>query len=353
VRIAPFTYESLPTRVLFGHGTVAQVPEELDRLGWKRAMVLVTPQRREEGERMVASLGGRAAGVFAEARLHVPIEVVARARAEAVRLSADCTVSLGGGSTVGLGKALALDPGLPQLAVATTYAGSEMTPIWGLTEAGIKQTGRDRRVLPAVVVYDPLLTLGLGARVTAASALNAVAHCVEALYSADANPMISLCAEEAIAALVAGARRAVRAPDDVEARSLALYGAYLAGTALGTVGMALHHKLCHVLGGTFDLPHAETHAIVLPHVVRFNQSGAPEAIARVARALAAADAARALFELLGELGLPWRLDELGLREADLARAADQVTQKAYPNPRPVARDDALAILGDALVGRLR
>ena len=353
MRIAPFTFESLPSRVVFGAGALARVPLELERLGWRRVMVLVTQRGRADGEELAAALGDRAAGVFAEARLHVPVEVVARARQEAARLAADATVSLGGGSTVGLGKALALDPGLPQLAIATTYSGSEMTPVWGVTEAGVKQVGRDPRVLPSVVVYDPLLTRGLPARVTAASAMNAIAHCVEALYSVDANPLTSLGAEEAIRALAAGARAAVGAPDDVDARSLALYGAYLAGTALAACGMALHHKLCHVLGGSFDLPHAETHAIVLPHVVRFNQPGAPEAIARVARALGAGDAAAALFDLLAELGLPRRLDAIGLRADDLPRAADLVAQKSYPNPRPVTRDDALALLGDALVGRLR
>jgi len=353
VKIAPFTFESLPSRVVFGAGALARVPDELDRLGWKRALVLVTPQRRGQGEELAAALGSRAAGLFAEARPHVPVDMVMRARAAAAAAGADCTVSIGGGSTVGLGKALSLDPGLPQLAIATTYAGSEMTPLWGITEGGVKQTGRDVRVQPRAVVYDPLLTLGLPGRVTAASAMNAIAHCVEALYSIDANPMTSLSAEEGIRALAAGARAAVAAPDDIDARTLALYGAYLSGSALGAVGMALHHKLCHVLGGAFDLPHAETHAIVLPHVVRFNQSGAPEAIARAARALGAGDAAAALFDLLAELGLPRRLDEIGLRAEDLPRAADLVTQRSYPNPRAVTREDALELLGDALVGRLR
>jgi maleylacetate reductase len=351
--VAPFTFETLPSRVVFGPGTLARVPDELDRFGWRRALVLVTARGRDDGERLVRALGGRAVGLFAEARTHVPVEVASRARELAARLEADCTVALGGGSTVGLGKALSLDPGLPQLAVATTYAGSEMTSIWGITDGGIKHTGRDPRVLPRVVVYDPLLTLGLPARVTAASALNGIAHCVEALYSADANPMTSLGAEEGIRALVAGARRAVLAPDDIEARSLTLCGAYLAGCALGAVGMALHHKLCHVLGGTFDLPHAETHAAVLPHVVRFNQPAAPEAMARAARALSAPDAASALFALTAELGLPQRLTDLGLRPGDLPRAADLVTEKVYPNPRPITRQHILDLLTDALNGELR
>jgi maleylacetate reductase len=349
--IDPFTFETHPQRVVFGPGTLARVPDELDRMGWKRALVLCTPGRREEGERMLRALDGRGVGVFAEARVHVPVEIAERARAEAGRLGADATVALGGGSTVGLGKALALAPGIPQLAVATTYSGSEMTPVWGMTEAGQKRTGRDRRVLPRVVVYDVLLTLGLPPRVTGASALNGVAHCIEALYSVDANPITGLCAEEGIRALIAGARGARRAPGDLEARSLALYGGYLGGAALGAVGMALHHKLCHVLGGAFDLPHAETHAAVLPHVVRFNEAAAPQAIARAARAIGASDAAAALFDLLDELGLPARLDALGLRAEDLPVAADLATQQTYPNPRPVGREDVVRILGDALVGR--
>jgi maleylacetate reductase len=252
---------------------------------------------------------------------------------------------------VGLGKALA-QGGLPQLAVATTYSGSEMTPIWGVTENGEKRTGREPRVLPRVVIYDPLLTLGLPARVTAASALNAVAHCVEALYAADANPLTSLAAQEGIRSLVAGAREAVRAPGDVEARSRALYGAHLAGTALGAVGMALHHKICHVLGGSFDLPHAETHAAVLPHVVRWNEPGAPDAIALVARALDATDAAAALFDLLGQLRLPSRLGELGFSLDDVERAAELVMKQTYANPRAVTKEAVTGILRDATEGKL-
>src|SRR5690606_33529878 len=212
-----------------------------------------------------------AVGIFAKAAMHVPIEVAREAREEARRLHADCYVAIGGGSTIGLGKAIALETSLPVVAIPTTYAGSEMTTILGITEAGQKKTLLDRRVLPRVVIYDPKLTLGLPARIGGPSGMNAIAHAVEALYAENANPVVSLMAEEGIRALARSLPVVVKTPSDIEARSGALYGAWLCGVALGAVGMALHHKLCHVLGGSFNLPHAETHTIVLAHAAAYNR----------------------------------------------------------------------------------
>jgi maleylacetate reductase len=258
---------------------------------------------------------------------------------------------VGGGSTIGLAKAVALTTGLPIMAVPTTYAGSEMTPIYGLTDRDGKTTGRDAKVQPRVVVYDPLLTLDLPARVSAVSGMNAIAHAVEGLYAKDGNPVIDLMAEEGIRTLAAALRKVVVSPHDAAARSDALYGAWLCGTVLGSVGMALHHKLCHVLGGTWNLPHAETHAIVLPHVVAFNAVAAPEAIARVGRALGRGPAALALFDLLAELRVPNALQAIGMPESGLDRAAALATANPYWNPRAVDASALRPLLDDAWAGR--
>jgi maleylacetate reductase len=346
-----FVYQALPSRVIFGAGALDALPDEVARLG-ARALVLCTPEQRSVAEDAARRLGGRAVGVYDRAVMHVPIETARAAREEASRLGADCCVAVGGGSTVGLGKAIALEFGLPIIAVPTTYAGSEMTPIWGLTEAGQKRTGRDPRVLPRTVVYDPMLTLTLPPGLSATSGMNAIAHCVEALYASDRNPITSLMAEEGIRALGRSLPRIIDEPKDVEARSEALYGAWLGGAVLGSVGMALHHKLCHTLGGSFNLPHAETHTIVLPHAARYNESRTPEAMARAARALGRpGDAPGALWDLARSLGTPMALEAIGMQRADLDRATDSATKSPYPNPRPVERDGVRALLDDAFAGR--
>jgi alcohol dehydrogenase class IV len=345
-----FTYVSLPSRVVFGAGTVARLPAEVERLGAKRALVLSTPGRSADVRRIAASLGASYAGLYDQAVMHVPMEVAQEARRAAQELGADCCVAVGGGSTIGLGKAVALTSGMPVLAVPTTYSGSEMTTVLGITEGGLKKTQRDARVLPKTVIYDPELTLGLPAATSAASGMNAIAHCVEATYAADANPVISLMAEEGIRALAAALPVLAREPRNLEARGDALYGAWLAGAALGAVGMALHHKLCHTLGGTWNLPHAETHAIVLPHAARYNRDAAPEAMARIARALGARDAPTGLYDLELKLGLKMKLADLGVQEADLERAASIATESPYPNPAPLSYQGILALLKNAHAG---
>ena len=246
-----FTYVAQPSRVIFGAGSLSLLGREMDLLGAKRALVLCTPEQVDAARRVAALLGERAAGIFAKAVMHVPIESAREARDEAMRLGADCAVAIGGGSTTGLGKAIALDSGLPILAIPTTYAGSEMTPIYGLTEGGVKKTGRDPRVLPKTVIYDPELTLGLPLAMTVTSAMNAIAHAAEGLYAHDANPITSLMAEEGIRACAAALPRLAANPRDLAARGNALSGAWLCGSVLGAVAMGLHHKLCHTLGGSF------------------------------------------------------------------------------------------------------
>jgi maleylacetate reductase len=345
-----FVYQASAARVIFGAGTLARLPDEVAQLGATRALVLCTPEQRASGERVAALLGERAAGVFDRAAMHVPVEAAREARAEAQRLGADCAVAIGGGSTTGLGKAIALESGLPIVAVPTTYAGSEMTPIYGLTEGGLKKTGRDERVRPRTVIYDPELTLSLPLAMTVTSGFNAIAHAAEGLYAPDVNPVIALMAEEGIRASAASLPPLQTDPRDLGARSDALYGAWLCGTVLGAITMGLHHKLCHTLGGSFNLPHAEVHTVVLPHALAYNASAVPEALARVARALGVGDAARGLHELARRLGAPTSLAALGMPADGLDRAADLAVQNQYANPRPLERVALRALLQRAFDG---
>ncbi|MDI3406236.1 maleylacetate reductase [Streptomyces cavernicola] len=349
--MSSFVYDALPMRVVFGSGSLARVADEVERLGLQRVLVLCTPQQRELADQVAELLGNRAAGVFDQARMHVPVETVEAAGTVAVDLEADGWVAAGGGSTIGLGKALALRTGLPVVAVPTTYAGSEMTPIWGLTQDGRKKTGRDRSVLPHTVIYDPDLTLSLPPSVSATSGLNALAHAVEALYAPDVSPVVSAMAEQGVRDLAAALPLIAADPGDSAARAACLQGAWLCGACLGSTTMGLHHKLCHVLGGMLDLPHAETHAVVLPHVAAYNLPAAPSAAAALNRALATDDAAAALAYLGSRLDVPPGLRDLGVAASDLPRIAAEVLAHPYANPRPVTGPDLETLLHTAWKGR--
>lgn len=331
----PFTYTALPSRVIFGTGTRARVPDEVRALGCSRALVLTTPQQEDVGAGLAAELGDLAVGTFAGATMHTPVDVTERAMEVVRERDADCLIAIGGGSTIGLGKAIALRTDLPQIVIPTTYAGSEATPILGQTENGIKTTQRGAAILPEVIVYDVDLTMTLPAALTVTSGLNAIAHAVEGLYSQEANPLISLLAEDGIRAIVSALPRIAASPDDADARSDALYGAWACGTTLGVVGMALHHKLCHTLGGTFDLPHAETHSVVLPHAMAYNARAAAPAMQRVARAIRAEDAPRGMWTLAQGLGAPMSLGELGMPRDGIDRAVELVLASPYWNPEPL------------------
>jgi len=340
--------DDMDPRVVFGVGSVTRLAAELDARGFDRPLVVTTPGRVAALAPVLASIGTRSAGVCDRAALHVPIDRVRAAVADVDRLAPDSLLAVGGGSAIGLAKAIALERRLPIVAVPTTYAGSEMTSIWGLTDGDAKRTGRDPSVKPRLVVYDPNLTLSLPPNVSAASGMNAMAHAVEALYAAGASAQAVDAADQALRSLARALPAIAAHPGDLEARTLALEGARAAGLALDQAAMGLHHKMCHVLGGSFGLPHAETHAVVLPHVVAFNAPAAPVAMARVAAALGADDAAAALADLGRALGLPTSLAALGFRDTDVDRAAELVTASAYANPRPATRDDVRALLRRAL-----
>jgi alcohol dehydrogenase class IV len=346
--MAQFEFEARIPRVVFGIGSVQTLPREIDRLGARRALVLSTPNHADAADRIGQPLGNRLAGLYSKAMMHVPIESAREARAEARRLGADCVVAIGGGSTTGLGKAIALEPSidspLPIVCIPTTYAGSEMTPIYGITDAGVKKTGRDPRVLPRTVIYDPELTLALPLRLTMTSSLNAIAHAAEGLYARDTNPIVGLMAEEGIRAAAQAMHRLAAQARDIEARSNALYAAWLCGVVLGHVSMGLHHKLCHALGGTFNLPHAELHAVILPHALAYNARHAPQAMQRIAGAVLASgasseasDAPALLYDLARRHGAALALKDLGMPRDGLERAVDLAVKDQYPNPRPLER----------------
>jgi maleylacetate reductase len=345
-----FTYQVAPMRVIFGAGTLNQLGGELARLGISRALILATPNQEQQASSVAELLGDRAAGIFAQAEMHTPVGVTDRAMAYVKEFGVDGVVAVGGGSTTGLGKAIALRTDLPQVVVPTSYAGSEMTSILGETRDGLKTTQSSPKILPETVIYDVDLTMTMPQPLSATSGLNAIAHAVEALYARDRNPIISLMAEEGIKSLARALPKIKTDAKDIEARTEALYGAWLCGSCLGAVGMALHHKLCHTLGGTFNLPHAETHAVVLPHAVAYNASADPHAMSQIARALGANDAASGLFELAGEMGVRRSLRDIGMREEDIDLASDLAVTNPYWNPRPVERDAVRGLIARAWAG---
>jgi maleylacetate reductase len=327
-------------RVVFGPGALTQVPAEIARLGANRVLLIAGRHEKPYADALAGAV--RPAGRIEDVAMHVPAETAAAGLRAARDAGADLLVCVGGGSATGLAKAIAKQTDLPILAVPTTYAGSELTPVWGLTEGGRKTTGRDPRVRPRVVVYDPELTLTLPAAASAASGMNAVAHAAEALYAPDATAEIKDRAEAGIRVLAAALPKVVADPGDAAARTDALRGAWWCGAALAGATMGVHHTICHVLGGAYALPHAETHAAVLPHAVACNEAFAPAAMTRLATALAATDPAPALWDLTARLGVPTSLAQLGFRHEAVEPAADLVVTavagKNGANPRPVERD---------------
>ena len=363
-----FTYDQLPQRVVFGvdAARTAIVPE-IDRLGARRVLAIASTRDAERVAALLAPLGGRVVGTFTEVREHVPLPTAEAARDAAAAAGAELLLAIGGGSTIGAAKAVAMTARLPIVAVPTTYAGSEITPIWGLTEEGRKKTGVDPVVLPRVVIYDPTLTATLPPDLAAASGFNALAHAVEAMWAPGRNPVSTAVAAEAVERLAAGLRAGVAmgaasgsggwtgagvrgGPIAVDPAEL-LCGAWLGSSAFAVAGSGLHHKLCHVLGGAFGLPHARTHAVVLPHVLAFNAPGAPDAASRVARALGVDDAVAGLRALADAHGIPRGLRALGMPEAAVEEAA-ALTAPAVPadNPVPVTDESMLALVRAAWSG---
>ena len=345
----PFIFPGLSTRVVFGHGTLAQVKDEVSRLGHSRALVLSTPHQEPEAQALAASLGPVAAGVFAGAAMHTPTNVTEQAVSAFKAAGADCVVSLGGGSTTGLGKAIAVRTGADQVVIPTTYAGSEMTDILGETSGGEKTTRRDPAIRPEVVVYDVDLTLTLPVSLTVTSAMNAIAHAMEGLYAPDRHPITEALSRDAMSAFRDALPSLHSDPKDREARAKALYAAWGCSVTLGHVTMALHHKLAHVLGGSFGLPHAETHAVLLPHTTAYNEPAVGGLLKPIADTFGGT-AGAGLWHFAKSVGAPLRLADLGLKATDLDRAAEIATKNPYANPRPVSRDGIRQLLQQAYDG---
>lgn len=353
----PFTFDQLPARIVFAPGALSQVGEEVERFGAAHVMLVHDGATAAHADVIAEQLGARLAIQWGEVAQHVPVELAERARTAATEHGIDALVSIGGGSSTGLAKAIALTHKVPIIAVPTTYAGSEQTTIYGLTGGQHKQTGKDPAVLPRVVVYDPVLTLGLPGFVTGPSAFNALAHSVEALWAPGCNPITSALALEAVRAIAASLPTVMASPADVDARGDLLYGAALSGMALGATAAGLHHKLCHVLGGRFDLVHADAHSVVLPHALAFNAPALPREMERLADALGAHgdDPAGALWDLAHRSQVPTRLADLHgsdgpLQRELLAEAAATAAGEITVNPRPFTEDDLLGILERAFDG---
>ena len=345
-----FSHESLPQRVVFAPFEAAQrVAEEVARLGAARAMLIAGPSQASLADQVAAALP--VAVRHTEVVMHVPVDVADRARTVAAQHEVDVLVSIGGGSTTGLAKAVALTTGLPVVAVPTTYAGSEATDVWGLTEGGRKTTGTDPRVLPRAVVYDASLLLSLSVELSVASGLNALAHCVDSMWAPRVDPIDQALALEGIRALVRGLPQVVKDPQDLEGREQSLFGAHLAAVAFASAGSGLHHKICHTLGGMFDLPHAQTHAVVLPHVLALNAPAVPEVEQRLAAALGAPTALDGLRHLRDRVGAPRALRDYGLREQDVPAAVRALLAAVPPgNPTPVTAGNLEELLHAALSG---
>jgi maleylacetate reductase len=345
-----FDFTGSPARIVFERGGCARTGAILREMGISRALVLSTDTQKDSADSFACSLGKSCLGVYSGAAMHTPVNVT-KATMEIVRdQNVDGLIAFGGGSTIGLSKAIAYRTDLPQIAIPTTYAGSEVTNILGQTENGKKTTLKSSRVIPDVVIYDAELTVTLPVGLSVTSGINAMAHAVEALYARDRNPLSDMAAAEGIRALADALPKIKTQPDNLDARERALCGAWLCGTVLGQVGMALHHKLCHTLGGLFDLPHAETHTVILPYATAFNATAVPDLLKPLADALRG-EAGPALWDFSGALGAPRSLAELGMPEHGIARAAEEASANSYWNPRPIERAPIEALIRAAWHGK--
>lgn len=346
-----FTYDALAGRVVFGRGARGRLPEEIERLGTDRILVVSGPSHGALAGEVEALLGDRVVGRFGDLAQHVPETKATAAQAHARDVAADVVLTVGGGTAIGFGKAIALATSIPVVALPTTYSGSEMTPVWGMSDGSRKWTGHEPGVQPAVVVYDPEVTLSLPPTVSGPSGMNALAHAAEALYAPGANPVTSLLALEAVRVITRALPAVCATPDDLDERTEMLYGAYLAACALAVAGTALHHKTSHTLGGMFGLDHGGMNAALLPHTLRYNEPAIPEAWARLRDAMDGRDPADACYDLAGSIGAPQSLASLGMPPDGVGTALSAVVDATATNVREPDPDLIEAMLHDAYEGR--
>lgn len=345
-----FSAQTARVYTRFGPSIRSTISNEIVALNCSRALVLSTPEQAGMAMDLASVIGDLTVGLYSKAAMHTPLSITEDAVSHARHVEADCLVAIGGGSTIGLSKAIALRTGLPQIAIPTTYAGSEATPILGQTENNIKTTISDPKIQPSVVLYDAELICSLPLSLTVTSALNAMAHAIEGLYAQNRNPISTILAVEGLRAFQNSLPKVLANPDDLYARGESLYGAWLCGTVLGQVGMALHHKLCHTLGGSFNLPHAETHAIILPYAIHYNAQAASRELKPICEIFGGTSPGQAIYDFSRSLNAPKSLRELGLKETDLDRAANLATQKPYWNPRAITQPDIRRLLQSAWAG---
>ncbi len=346
-----FIYSANPARVLFGEGTINSLADELNQLNAKNPLIISTPNQKKLAEFVASILNNNIAGMYTNATIHTPTEVTSDALKIVQKLNVDCIVAIGGGSTIGLAKALALRTDINQIAIPTTYAGSEMTPIIGQTENSIKTTQKTNKVLPETVIYDVNLSINLPVNISITSGINALAHAIEAIYAENKNPIISAISKFGIQALFSSLPNIYTHPNDKEARKEALYGAWLCSIALGSAGMALHHKICHTLGGSFNLPHAQTHAIMLPHTAGFNSLVVSE-LDEISYELTNKPMGESLFELINTCKVVYKLEDIGMKKEDIDSACDIAMTNSYYNPRTFNKEQLHELLANAFEGNM-
>ena len=337
-------------RVIFASGALSQVVNEIAHLNKKRILLISDESAATHATRLQTELGALVIHWVNHVVVHVPDDFSSPIADLVRREEIDLVLTIGGGSATGLGKIIALDCSIDLLAIPTTYAGSEMTSIWGRTHSNEKTTGRNPAVLPKTTIYDPELTLSLPYLVSVNSGMNAIAHAVEALYSPEVTSEIKAAALDGIRIFAAGLRGIRENINNLNARTDLLRGSMLCGFALNNSTMGIHHKICHTLGGMFDLPHAPMHSAVLPWAVQYNQDFATTQLNEVAEVLSARSAAEGLWDLANEVGAQTSLQELGYPLEKSEEVATVISSAKYVNPRPFNHDGILELLSNAYKG---
>lgn len=349
-----FRYLAYAQEVIFSPGAVARLREAVERLGWQRLMLCASHSMRLGGQvgKVESSLGERLVAVFDHVLPHVQDVQVQEALTLAREKHVDVVIGLGGGSPIGMAKAVGFELGLPIIAIPSTYAGSEMTPVYGITHTDAdpprKVTISNPKIVPSLVLYDPELTLALPPALTASTGINALAHCIEALYSKTRNPLSSAAAAKGVRHIYIALQKSYQDGKNLEARTEMLLGSHLAGLSLASVSMGLHHGICHVLGGSANVPHGIANAIILPHVIAFNADATATYLVPAAEAMDIPEngsspkeridaMGQRISELIRQMDLPQLLRHAGVHKSDLPRLAQLAFQNrtVQNNPKPI------------------
>lgn len=345
-----FNYSPVPSKVVFGENAALKLKDEISALGGARVMIACSKGMRGRIEHVIEALGDMCVALYDGAEPHCP-EAVAMAAIDLFKeKKCDIIVAVGGGSTIGIGKAIALRTDAPLIVVPTTPCGSESTPIYGMLIGNTKKTGRDAKVIARTSIYDPALTTSMSAHHTATIGMNSLAHCVEALYGQSASPISDLYAAEGIKALTKGLRGSLADGNDLAARSQVLYGGMLSGYCVTLAGIAIHHKLCHVLGGHHGIPHGESNSVILPYAVAYNETAAPKAMEKIMAAMGTDSASGGIYDFATEMKVPKSLKELGMKESDLDIAAEETVRTTPYSPKPAQVKSVREMLQQAYEG---